>query len=62
MPDAPARPQIEVANPDVQPSDEWIRAVAGLLLADLDRDTDHLPSVPPAAAPVGRGPHTAARI
>ena len=30
-------PTIVVANPDVRPSDEWIRAIAVMLLRDADR-------------------------
>ena len=34
----PVKPQIAIVNPDVEPSDEWIRAIARLLLADVDRE------------------------
>ena len=30
-------PTITVANPDVRPSDAWIRAIAVMLLADVER-------------------------
>ena len=32
------KPTMTVANPDVRPSDEWVRCVARLLLADVDRE------------------------
>ena len=40
MTTAPFHPQptISVVNPDVEPTDTWVRAIAAMLLADVDRE------------------------
>ena len=37
------KPIITVANPDAEPTDAWICAIAVMLLADVDRERDQHP-------------------